>query len=119
MLQLLQIRSIQLVGLSIILLLMLTATNPSDIGVAGITAFFLVLYLWSFVGLKLLLGILRNKNIKLGFDDTHFFPVSLLAGYIPVVMALASISQFSWRDGLIVALAMAALIFYWARRFKE
>ncbi len=118
MLQLLQIRSIQFVGLTIALLLMITLTSPESVGASGIVGFFGLLYAWSFVGIKLASGVLRSKEYSLPFDDRHFFPNAVLAGYLPAVLGLASINQFSWRDGAIVAGAFFVAIFYWARRFK-
>ena len=119
MVQLLQLRSIQFMVLSIAILLLLTLTSPEQVGPLGVMLFFLMLYAWSFVGLRIVLGICRSKQFSIGFDDRHMFPVSLLSAYLPSLFALSSLSQFSWRDAVILFLAMAVIVFYWVRRFRK
>ena len=104
---------------TVVIIGVMSRTNPDTIGPAGITAFFLLIYYWSFEGLRLLLRFVEKTFSSMPFTAHDFFPVALVAGLPSVFLALQSINQLTLRDSLIIVVAVMVMIFYWRRRFKS
>ncbi len=99
-----------------LLLASLLLTSPTMVGPFGVTAWFLLLLAFltpaltlAIYGLKTFLNVHSSGRSRLRYSERQGF---LLAGWITFSLALASLQQFSLKDGILLALMLLIVEVY-------
>lgn len=104
-------------GLLLLMSGFLYGTSPDSIGPQGVTAFFIVAYLFTAMTIHVLLLSVVRMLARPGSLNRWRFGYALILAFVPVTaVGLQSLDQLILRDILIFTGLVALIVFYMAKR---